>query len=336
MKVTRYLSALTFFSLLSLGCGSSTSEETQSDTIEADAIEADAIEDRVERNDAEGVADVSPEAKEDVLPRDEADTPTQEENADVSPLEEVDSPGDVGLIDTAQDTGVVESADTASEDTASEDTASEDIASEDAFGEDSSLVSDASSEEVMNADTPQPSDGESTEEISEGDEGDIQDDTQEATEDISEVDESPTCDPEGTWVLETTSAALPGEGCQPDGSPAQGPNTKTFIVTQNPDGSLTGVVPELTEPIPEVSVTKLEGLPCSFEFTLAVSIYFPSLGGEEPSTVYLTYTYTVDLADGGVHGSGTVHSATIFESGEIQTECTEAITIGGGFTPLGG
>ena len=147
---------------------------------------------------------------------------------------------------------------------------------------------------------------------------------------------SPLCDPEGTWVLETTTAALPGEGCQPDGSPAQGANTKTFIVTQNPDGSLTGVVPELSEPIPEVTVTQLPELPCSFVFTLAVSIYFPSLGGEEPSTVYLTYEYAVDLADGGVHGSGTVHSATIFESGEVQQECTEAITVGGGFTPLGG
>lgn len=144
------------------------------------------------------------------------------------------------------------------------------------------------------------------------------------------------CEPEGTWVLETTTAALAGEGCQPDGSPAQGPNTKTFIVTENADGSLSGVVPEVTEPIPEVTVTQLPDAPCSFLFTLSASIYFPSLGGEEPSTVYLTYDYTVDLADGGVHGSGTVHTATIFESGEVQQECTEAITVGGSFTPLGG
>ena len=191
----------------------------------------------------------------------------------------------------------------------------------------------------MVSDTSQGSDSEDTQgEIVQGEGGDAQDDAQEASDDAgaSDAQVAPTCDPEGTWVLETTTAALPGQGCQPDGSPAQGPNTKTFIVTQNPDGSLVGVVPELSEPIPEVSVTKLEGLPCSFEFILAVSIYFPSLGGEEPSTVYLTYTYTVDLADGGVHGSGTVHSATIFESGETQTECTEAITVGGGFTPLGG
>jgi hypothetical protein len=158
-----------------------------------------------------------------------------------------------------------------------------------------------------------------------------------ATEDVSAEDTSgPSCDPEGTWVLETTTAALPGEGCAPNGEPAQGANTKTLIVTKNPDGSLTGVLPEVTEPIPEITVTQSPDEACSFVFVVGVSVYFPPLGGEEPSTVYLTYTYTVSLADGGVHGSGTVYSATIFESGEVQQECTEAISVGGSFTPLGG
>jgi hypothetical protein len=96
------------------------------------------------------------------------------------------------------------------------------------------------------------------------------------------------------------------------------------------------VLPEVTEPIPEITVTQSPEEACSFVFVVGVSVYFPPLGGEEPSTVYLTYTYTVSLADGGVHGSGTVYSATIFESGEVQQECTEAISVGGSFTPLGG
>ena len=161
-----------------------------------------------------------------------------------------------------------------------------------------------------------------------------------ASEDVMTQDSviSEACDPEGTWVLETTTAALPGEGCGPNGEPAQGPNTKTFIVTKNADGSLTGVVPEITQPdlIPTVSVTQLPQETCSFLFTLSVSVYFPSLGGEEPSTAYLDYAYTVALADGGVHGAGSVQTATIFESGEVQQQCTEAITVGGTFTPLGG
>ena len=196
----------------------------------------------------------------------------------------------------------------------------------DAAGED-----DAATDGAAVEDAEAPSDVEADVEAIEDTEapgGDI------TEEDIGDV--GPACDPEGIWTLETTTAALPGEGCAPNGEPAQGANTKTFTVTQNPDGSLVGVLPEVSEPIPEITVTQLPGEDCRFEFVVALSIYFPSLGGEPPSTAYLTYTYTVALADGGVHGSGTVYTATIFEDGEIQQECTEAITIGGGFVPLGG
>ncbi|MGB0590662.1 MAG: hypothetical protein ACPGU1_13370 [Myxococcota bacterium] len=227
--------------------------------------------------------------------------------------------------------------DIAAEDVAPADTGAADAVSEGTDTGPGQSTGDAGGEDDTATDGDAVEDAEAPSDV----EADVEaiEDTEAPGEDITQEDiggSGPACDPAGTWTLETTTAALPGEGCAPNGEPAQGPNTKTFTVTQNPDGSLVGVLPEVTEPIPEITVTQLPDEDCRFEFVVALSIYFPSLGGEPPSTAYLTYTYTVALADGGVHGSGTVYTATIFEDGEIQQECTEAITIGGGFVPLGG
>ena len=226
-------------------------------------------------------------------------------------------------IDTSEQDVVTTEDDAKSEDDAkTEDATATDDAVADAAAGDDASGEGAASEDTAVEDAeedagpePEPVDG-----VSEGD---------------TALDEGVSCEPVGSWTFETMTAALPGEGCQPDGSPAQGPNTKTFIVTQNPDGSLMAVVPEVTEPVPVVTVTQLPELPCNFRFTLAVSVYFEGSGSEEPSTVYLTYTYLVALSGGGVSGSGTVYTATIFDSGEVQQECTEDISIGGSFTPTG-
>jgi hypothetical protein len=134
-------------------------------------------------------------------------------------------------------------------------------------------------------------------------------------------------------VLETTSASPPGEGCGPDGGPAQGPNTKTYVVTTQADGSFLAVTAEPLEPEPEILVTLLGADPCSFAVSVTATIECPATGGEEASTVFLQYLYTVSESDGLYLGTGTVQSSTTTESGIIQQDCTEAISVSGTFSP---
>jgi hypothetical protein len=292
------------------------------------------------------VAEVSTETSADAAGSEDASESASKDSEEAPSEEDGASAPEDGTAEVVQD--IVTATDSVTEDAQ----APADIEAEDAATEDSGSgpADDAAVEADVPSELDTVEDAEASSDAQEAEDIEAPEDTEEpedtgtpaediAAEDVAEEDTGdvgPMCDPEGTWTLETTTAALPGEGCAPNGEPAQGPNTKTFTVTQNPDGSLVGVLPEVSEPIPEITVTQLPDEDCRFEFVVALSIYFPSLGGEPPSTAYLTYTYTVALADGGVHGSGTVYTATIFEDGEIQQECTEAITIGGGFVPLGG
>jgi hypothetical protein len=141
------------------------------------------------------------------------------------------------------------------------------------------------------------------------------------------------CYPEGTWVMETTSAAPPGEGCAPDGDPAQGPNTQTYMVIVEADGSFSVTTPELVAPAPEVTLTLVAADPCSFAFTVTATVDFPSQGDQEGGTAFLQYVYTVSLTDGLYLGTGTVQTTFTTASDVIQQDCTEAISVSGTFTP---
>lgn len=143
------------------------------------------------------------------------------------------------------------------------------------------------------------------------------------------------CDPSGAWTFEISTAALPGEGCAPDGAPSQSPNTQEYVVQPGDDGAFVISMVEPQEPNPEMTVEVIgDGPSCTVLVTVTAEVYVPGAGeGDEGGTASIQYVYTVSEDQGAISGSGTVQSSFTKDSGEVQQDCTEDIAVAGTFVP---
>ncbi len=107
-----------------------------------------------------------------------------------------------------------------------------------------------------------------------------------------------------------------------------------YVIERNPDDTLKGSLPAMTEPTPVVVVTQVEAdLGCAVEMTMTASIVFPPGKDGLVDTVTAAYSYSVTAVDGNITGTGEVHMTTIANNGKVKVDCKEPLDVTGKFTP---
>ena len=121
-----------------------------------------------------------------------------------------------------------------------------------------------------------------------------------------------TCQPGDQLIVDIHSIAAPGDGCKPDGTPAQGDTTQTIELVDDGAGGLT---PTLIQPDPTLadyslqfgSVTDTEQ-GCLVTAHFEIGIFWPndqSAGGMTTESM-LIYDHTIEVAGTSLSGTGEI------------------------------
>ena len=142
------------------------------------------------------------------------------------------------------------------------------------------------------------------------------------------------CNPVGTWLLDVSSAALPGEGCGEDGSNAQGNKQQVLIVSKGPGNTFSGILKDNDDPPPDIELTVAgQKGACKMSVSITVAVSVPGAGDVEGGVASLQYQYDVNENEGTVQGKGGVTTAFVTDSNKVIAECTEPIDLKGMFQP---